>query len=103
MAGRAATLGAEGFRVLVIGPGTAEGAARLAERLGVDVAADPTGRALDALGCTAVFGPFRRSGTIVIGADGRIQRALVTTNPNAAMPWAEVQAALDAARPHLER
>ncbi len=89
-------LSARGVRLLVLGPGGAEDAARLAGRRGVAVAADPSGRALDALGCTAVIGPFRRSGTVLLDERGTVRFAVRAANPSAALPWGQVVTALSA-------
>jgi hypothetical protein len=99
LAGQAATLGNRGVRVLVAGPGRAEEAGRLSERYGIPVVADPTGKALDALGCTTVFGPFRRSGSVVLDASGTVRYAVQTPNPNAALPWHEITQALELIAP----
>lgn len=82
------------MRLLVVGPGGAGDADRLTRRMGVPVAADPSGRVLDALGCTTVVGPFRRSGTVLLDERGIVRFAVRVANPSAALPWGQVMQAL---------
>ncbi len=85
----------------MIGPGRADEAAALARGTGagVRVWADPAGRNLDALGCTRVLGPLRRSGTVLVDREGVVRFAVQTPNPNGALPWPALRRALAALRP----
>ena len=96
LAGHGAEFGSAGAEVVVIGPGREAEAAALSERVGpgARVLADPGGRVLDALGCTRVFGPLRRSGTILVDREGVVRFAVQTPNPSAALPWPELRRAL---------
>ena len=100
MAAQFETVRAAGAQVSVIGPGAATDAAHLADRLKTPfpVLADPSGGGLDALGCTRVMGPLRRSGTLVVDAAGMVRYARQTANAAAALAWGEVFHALQAAR-----
>jgi peroxiredoxin len=99
LAARRDELAALGAEVVVLGPGTAEEAARLRERLGVSipVLGDPAGAALDALGLTRVLGPLRSSGCVVVDRDGVVRYALRTANPAAALRLPEILRVLGAA------
>jgi peroxiredoxin len=92
LAGRAEQLRGMGAEAVVVGPGSAEEATRLAKRLGVTipVLGDPTGDALDALGLTRVLGPLRSTGSVVVDREGTVRYSLRTANPAAALPMAKI-------------
>lgn len=96
MAAHEAEFRGAGVEVVVIGPGREPEAITLSGRVGpgVRILADPDGSNLDALGCSRVFGPLRRSGLVLVDRDGVVRFAIQTANPGAALPWPQLRRAL---------
>lgn len=88
---------ARGAERIAIGPGSQAAADRAARLLGLSfpVFGDPKAAVFGAFGYERVLAIVRQSGTVVIGADGRIRLAHRTANPGAALPLERVLAALE--------
>jgi len=87
-----------GAEFLVIGPGDARQAAAVAERLRTPfpVLADPTGIALDRLGCTPLVGSLRYSGSLLVDAQGRVRAVRRSAVPALALRWPADRRVLEA-------